>query len=412
MSSSSSFWIAVKSSWSLLLRLPRCLFSGSFGDFGPQQLVPKVPRILLVGFKVLMLTYPIFFLFGCRKIFNKARNAIYRLMLAHLRKSASRISRAEPVREVDVSELQSHLENFYDHPAPFVVRNFHRDTPAIKEWSAGWFAKHYGDFLCSSSEVADHTPRKLSGLLADDAYVNFLDRIFRVHPELEDQLQMADVAAKISGILGIEPTYNELFLSTKSGSGSSLHCHSVWNFFMQVDGYKKWTLVDPECSHLVYSMDPSMEFGTLQGLHADPSDFPLFQYCPRYEVTLNPGDLFFNPPMWWHRVENQAASGDKQPSIVGVTLKYYDSPKSIITTYSNPQFNRFNELQCIWRSLFIVRHAKIVSRKLTKYSTDPSQPECPVQARIWPRLSGKKGFARHWRRFRDICLNDPESNQY
>jgi len=386
--------------------------SRRFSDFRPQQSAPKVPRILLVGFKVLLFMYPLFFLFGLRRIFEKARQKIYQKMLAHFRMHATRINGADPLLEIGVGELQSHLENFFDHPAPFVVRNFQQGTVALREWTTDWFAKNYGDFLCSSSEVDDHTPRKLSSLLAEKSYVNFLDRIFRVHPELEDHLQVREAATTLSQMLGLEPSYNEIFLSTKSGSGSILHCHSVWNFFMQVDGHKKWTLVDPEFSHLVYSASHALEFGTMQGLHAESSAFPLYEYCPRYEVTLNPGDLLFNPPMWWHRIENQSASGDEQASIIGVTLKYYDSKKSITTTYSDPRFNRFNEINCLWRSLFMFRHAKIVKRKLTKHSADPSQPECPVQARVWGHLSDKKGAAHHWRRFRDICLNDPESNQY
>jgi hypothetical protein len=30
----------------------------------------------------------------------------------------------------------------------------------------------------------------------------------------------------------------------------------------------------------------------------------LFQYCPVYTAVLEPGDVLFNPPFWWHSIKN------------------------------------------------------------------------------------------------------------
>ena len=32
--------------------------------------------------------------------------------------------------------------------------------------------------------------------------------------------------------------------------------------------------------------------------------FPLYQYCPKYEFILEPGDILFNPTWFWHEVDN------------------------------------------------------------------------------------------------------------
>ena len=136
MDSFLSILIAIRSILVLLLRLPQRLLSRRFSDFESQQPVPKVPRTLMVGFKVLLFMYPIFFLFGLRRYFESARHKIYQKMLDHLRKNASPIGEVEPLREVDIGDLTSHLENFFDHPTPFVVRNFQKDTPALKTWSS------------------------------------------------------------------------------------------------------------------------------------------------------------------------------------------------------------------------------------------------------------------------------------
>ena len=31
---------------------------------------------------------------------------------------------------------------------------------------------------------------------------------------------------------------------------------------------------------------------------------PLYRYCPRYTVELEPGDMLLNPPWWYHAVQN------------------------------------------------------------------------------------------------------------
>jgi len=50
-----------------------------------------------------------------------------------------------------------------------------------------------------------------------------------------------------------------------------------------------------------------------QGKRFDPFDpdfkaHPLFQYIDGYRVKLNPGDILYNPPYWWHTVRNLSHS--------------------------------------------------------------------------------------------------------
>jgi hypothetical protein len=37
------------------------------------------------------------------------------------------------------------------------------------------------------------------------------------------------------------------------------------------------------------------------------SDYPLWKYCPRFEVVLKPGDVLYNPPWYWHRIRNESS---------------------------------------------------------------------------------------------------------
>ena len=407
-----SLFIAFGTTLGLAFRLPQRMLSRRFSAFEPQQAAPHLPRSLIIQFKLLLFLYPAFFLFGVEGRYRSMRKAIYDKMARHLKSNATRISAADPLAEVDLDDLEAHLKNFYDHPTPFVVRNYNSASPAIKNWSLEWFSENYGDFLCSSTDASDHTPQKLSSLLSENQYVNFLDRILRVHPELKDHVEAEAISTRFPQLLGIEPTYNELFISGKSGSGSGLHNHSVWNFFLQIAGQKEWTLVDPEFSHLVYALSNKLEFGTQVGMAEGSSQFPLYEFCPRYKVTLNPGDLLFNPPMWWHRIENRIPEADPKQSVIGITFKYYNSARDSETTFSDARFNRFNEIHCLWRGLFLFRYARFLSRPRTKYTVDDDATECPVQARLWAKQQEQESKTSRWKEFRYLCLNDPEANEY
>jgi hypothetical protein len=45
--------------------------------------------------------------------------------------------------------------------------------------------------------------------------------------------------------------------------------------------------------------------------------FPLFKYCPVYTSVLEPGDVLFNPPWWWHSIKNIT------PKTVGIATRWH-----------------------------------------------------------------------------------------
>ncbi len=404
-------WTAFKSIISTVLRLPRHLFSRNFSDFSPVEAPPPVSTFWIVALKLLLLSYPALFLAGLERPFRYMRRFIYGRMHNELKKNCVPVTEFTPVQEVRKEELATHLRNFFDHPRPFVVRHYHKESAAVKTWSPKWFSENYGDFLCSSAELSDHTPTKLSTLIEQGHYINFLDRIFRAYPELESQLDTREITQTLADSLGLEHTYNELFIATRKNTATKLHNHSVWNFFLQVSDNKEWIFIDPEYSHLVYSQTHTLEFASEIEPNDPLSKWPLYSYCPKYKVTLRPGDLLFNPPMWWHQVSNETKENGNELNSIGVTLKYYDSIQNSPTTFSNPRFNRFNEVVNAWRLLFVTAYARSLSRGRIKYSQDPEVEECPIQARIWGPPANPTKKPSRWQAFRRLCLSDPEADK-
>ena len=108
----------------------------------------------------------------------------------------------------------------------------------------------------------------------------------------------------------------QLFISTESAHPTQklahtyMHCANNVNMFFNIEGRKKWILVDPEFSLCVYPSTFFRNTAAFLSLIKAPSKaateiprFPLYAYCPKYEVDLEEGDVLFIPCWWWHSVD-------------------------------------------------------------------------------------------------------------
>jgi hypothetical protein len=118
---------------------------------------------------------------------------------------------------------------------------------------------------------------------------------------------------KLNGDLRVDA---QLFISTESThpkvrlARTYMHCANNLNMFFNIEGRKRWVLVDPEYSVCVYPctfVRGTAAFLSLIKSATEAAEeaerFPLYEYCPKYQVDLEPGDVLFNPCWWWHSVE-------------------------------------------------------------------------------------------------------------
>jgi hypothetical protein len=88
--------------------------------------------------------------------------------------------------------------------------------------------------------------------------------------------------------------------STKTQQQSpltGLHCEPIANIAVQLHGFRKWTLVDPQHSWI---LRPA---ASKDGRSFYPSWATTLDHVPRYEVITYPGDAIFIPTWTWHRVD-------------------------------------------------------------------------------------------------------------
>lgn len=95
-----------------------------------------------------------------------------------------------------------------------------------------------------------------------------------------------------------------LFLS-KMGSFTAMHNEIEQFINLQVEGKKKWILVDPQDSELVMPLKSTNVLNYYSILSLNKNIFQkLIVKVPRYEIIVEEGDFLFVPSWYWHSVES------------------------------------------------------------------------------------------------------------
>jgi len=89
-----------------------------------------------------------------------------------------------------------------------------------------------------------------------------------------------------------------------AGCITQLHQDSIHNFFIQLKGVKEFVLFAPEDRSYLYPAEDSQlsHESQIRLSNPDLSRFPLFAKATSFYCRLEPGDLLYLPPKWWHEV--------------------------------------------------------------------------------------------------------------
>lgn len=85
------------------------------------------------------------------------------------------------------------------------------------------------------------------------------------------------------------------------------HLDRSYNLFVNLYGRKRWTLFPPEKWQALYvhpHLHPNYHQSQVVLAQPDFTKFPLFSIEDAMQVILEPGDVLFVPPYWFHQVES------------------------------------------------------------------------------------------------------------
>lgn len=229
---------------------------------------------------------------------------------------------------------------------PVVIRGFADHMPAVRTWTQDHLRERLGETSCAIVHYDDASlerawdtgveiaPMRFADYLAKMAdgrvYLNNSSELFTKHPDLLADLDIQRLRDQFCS-----PGRWDELLTTQLFIGgrivrSALHAAFGGNFFLQLAGRKRWVLMDPAHSVALHAIPgrPFQYVISAAGRYWG-ADNPVLERIPRREVTLNPGDLLYNTPWWWHDVQNL------DDFTVGCAVRHFPTPGHRSPSWAN-----------------------------------------------------------------------------
>jgi len=277
-----------------------------------------------------------------------------------------------PIIQKDELTNEIFLQLSNNYRKPIIIKEFFKDSNAVQNWDLDYFKGILNNF---ELDILDKDAKEINKIKYDDfynrvktenIYINNNSSIFCNFPKIFNDIQKNyfDFKKIIHSFNLSKLHVIHLFMGYNSKdkiSGTNIHCAGNGNMFCMIKGIKKWVLIDPKYSFLLK--------GRLSksGIHAqslfDMPDFDIsktpdiLKHIPRYEINLEPGDVLWNAPWWWHRIQNLNQDSEN----IGIAIRYPKITYKLFQNnflYSISGYNYF-----IYNSLFIKLYEKLFSSK-------------------------------------------------
>lgn len=219
--------------------------------------------------------------------------------------------------EIDAKDVTASrfLELSQNFSHPMVIRGFLRDAASTTKWSDEYFIKVCeGDQYPTRVDTDDGADAETLVTMKDildrikdsnsSPYRTNLTRILSDHPVLIKDLELDRLLSLTGNQEDDCFQMVNLFFGGK-GSVTPFHCAFAGNFFNNILGKKEWLIIDPKYTndlmpipaHPFMFSDVVFHANDSHGTSTDP-------VLPYFRIVLEPGDLLYNAPWWWHRVGN------------------------------------------------------------------------------------------------------------
>lgn len=215
----------------------------------------------------------------------------------------------------DSPDFNRKLMNYLKNDYPFVIRGV--TLQCFNTMRFNKLLEKVGDrkvYMSPSSEEScpDNIFTEFKNIKQNKCYITNSTNLFYYHDDLLPDSDIKIIKKVINNNMSNDS--KQLFVGVVKGSGTALHAAYTNNFFIMIQGQKKWTFYNPNQLALIY---PSFQKKGIymasdsRFLNMDTDverisfNFPLLKYAPRYEVDLEEGDILYNPKSWFHAVYNK-----------------------------------------------------------------------------------------------------------
>ena len=251
------------------------------------------------------------------KLTNRRRRNFYKKLEA----KSMKLRKGEliPVDRVKDLDLNEFVAKYVKTGRPVVLEGAAKEWACVKNWSLDYFKDLHGDdeIVLVDQHTMDLGYKNTSLREVIEGIQEDAGKYYRFYPLLErhpEHFMDFDVEWLRKFKRGYSPTESFQVFIGGDKSYTPLHNASLANLFIQVVGEKEWILypnkhiavVDPDPVRNIYRHAPirkdDQSFNAFEPDFSHP--FNLYEQLDGFKVHLKPGDVFYNPPYYWHTVRN------------------------------------------------------------------------------------------------------------
>jgi ribosomal protein L16 Arg81 hydroxylase len=209
------------------------------------------------------------------------------------------------------------LEKYYAINTPLILTDMMSDWQAMKQWSPEFIKSKYGNAEVevqvdrnADSNYEINTQKHKKTVLFNE----YIDRVVESGAtndyymvannqtlEREEFKSLLDDIVMPEFLNSQDTKQKVFFWFGPSGTITPLH-HDPMNLIMaHIYGRKRWRLIDPKYTPLLYN-----HIGVFSKVDLEKPDYdryPLFKEVPIIETVLEAGEIIFVPVGWWHQVK-------------------------------------------------------------------------------------------------------------
>jgi hypothetical protein len=212
---------------------------------------------------------------------------------------------------------EAFIEEYVKPKRPVIITDAAARWNAVKTWSLEFFRQRYGDVVLPKNgrRVSEMIDEMLASTPERPSSYAFSMSVPRLFPELMRDIEPAPCCwqpnwlespsllpkrpdHKLHNITGIEVNIGGAY-----STFPYIHYDDLWTqtFVAQVHGRKEWVLYPPDHTARLYPKERGDNFSQLPvegGI--DLEQYPLFAKVEPLRFCIEPGEMFYNTPGWWH----------------------------------------------------------------------------------------------------------------
>lgn len=204
---------------------------------------------------------------------------------------------------------------------PLIFTGLFDALPELHEWSSTRLRQLLGNrhVMVNVSETGLFNRSQMQAMPFQD-YVDYLESPAHEKKDIRYMQQQSISGGlangcfpELSALVAIDKYFPEHAIWEQNlwfgpaGCNTGLHFDIPRNFFMQIQGRKKFFIIPSNSRNNLYAhpaMSPRPNFSRVDLTSDFESEFPLAAQVERYEVILEPGSMLYLPECWWHQVQS------------------------------------------------------------------------------------------------------------